>query len=98
MLSLGGLELDPVARSCRRGGAPVPLTPREFALLHVLASSTGQVFSKHQLVDQVWGWEFEGDPNIVEVYIGYLRKKIDAPFGVRSIETVRGFGYRMVAA
>ena len=98
VLSIGGLELDPVARSCRRGGALVPLTPREFALLRVLASSPGQVFSKHQLVDQVWGWEFEGDPNIVEVYIGYLRKKIDAPFGVRSIETVRGFGYRMVAA
>ena len=96
VLSLGGLELDPVARSCRRGGAPVPLTPREFALLHVLAASPGMVFSKHELVDQVWGWEFQGDPNIVEVYIGYLRKKIDAPFGVRSIETVRGFGYRMV--
>jgi DNA-binding response OmpR family regulator len=97
-LAVGGLELDPVARSCRRDGAPVPLTPREFALLHVLAASPGQVFSKHALVDQVWGWEFEGDPNIVEVYIGYLRKKIDAPFGVRSIETVRGFGYRMVPA
>jgi DNA-binding response OmpR family regulator len=97
VLSLGGLELDPVARSCRRDGAPVPLTPREFALLHVLAADPGRVFSKHELVDQVWGWEFEGDPNIVEVYIGYLRKKIDAPFGVRSIETVRGFGYRMVS-
>jgi DNA-binding response OmpR family regulator len=97
-IAVGGLALDPVTRSCRRDGTPVSLTPREFAVLHVLAASPGQVFSKQQLVDRVWGWHFRGDPNIVEVYIGYLRKKIDAPFGTHSIETVRGFGYRVTSA
>jgi len=97
-LTVGSLELDPVTRSCHREGTPVSLTPREFALLHVLAASPGQVYSRQQLVDRVWGWHFRGDPNIVEVYIGYLRRKIDTPFGTHSIETVRGFGYRVTAA
>jgi DNA-binding response OmpR family regulator len=74
----------------------VELTAREFALLEALIRRPGAVASKPQLLDEVWGPDFEGDPNIVEVYVGYLRRKIDAPFGRGSLQTVRGLGYRVV--
>jgi DNA-binding response OmpR family regulator len=72
----------------------VALTTREFALLHHLVRHAGRVCSKTELVENVWDQHFEGDLNVVEVYVGYLRRKIDAPFGRTDIETVRGAGYR----
>jgi two-component system OmpR family response regulator len=95
ILSVGDLELDPGARRCRRAGTEITLTPREFALLGMLLRHAGQVLSKRRLLESVWGLDFAGDPNIVEVYMGYLRKKIDVPFGRRSLETLRGVGYRL---
>src|SRR5687768_9817015 len=95
VLAVGDLELDPAARRCLRAGAEVMLTPREFALLSVLMRHAGQVLSKDRLLESVWGADFPGDPNVVEVYIGYLRKKIDTPFSRRSLETLRGVGYRL---
>ena len=97
VLEVGDLVLDPASRECRRDGAPVSLTAREFDLLEVLVRRPGVVRSKTELLDAVWGHDFEGEPNVVEVYIGYLRRKIDAPFGRRSLQTVRGAGYRVVA-
>ena len=94
-LELGDLTLDIVARTCRRGSTEIPLSPREFALLEALLRRRGQVISKQELLDLVWGEGFEGDPNVVEVYVGYLRRKIDRPFGMSDLETVRGEGYRL---
>jgi DNA-binding response OmpR family regulator len=80
----------------RRGDADIRLTAREFALLEFLMRKDGNVASKPEILDHVWGIDFAGDPNVVEVYVGYLRKKIDQPFGVETIQTVRGAGYRLV--
>jgi two-component system, OmpR family, response regulator len=96
VLSVGTLELDPGARRCRRKETDVRLTAREFALLEYLVRKDGNVASKAEILDHVWGIDFAGDPNVVEVYVGYLRKKIDAPFGVESIKTVRGAGYQLL--
>ncbi len=87
--------LDPAARRCERNGDRIDLTPREFALLEVLLRRAGDVVSKTELLDAVWGMDFDGDPNVVEVYVGYLRRKLDRPYGTSSIETVRGAGYRL---
>ncbi len=89
------LVLDVVARTCRRGDTPISLSPREFALLEALLRHRGEVVSKQDLLDRVWGADFEGDPNVVEVYVGYLRRKIDRPFDRTDLETVRGEGYRI---
>ena len=96
VLSCGDVELDPVTRVCARGGVSVELTAREFDVLERLMRRAGEVVRKSELLDDVWGQDFEGDANVVEVYIGYLRRKLDAPFGRRSIVTVRGAGYRVV--
>lgn len=95
ILSAGDLVLDPATRRCSRGEREIALTPREFALLEFLLRRRDQVVSKSDMLANVWDEFYEGDPNIVEVYIGYLRKKIDAPFGRASIQTVRGAGYRL---
>jgi DNA-binding response OmpR family regulator len=95
VLRVDDLELDPVTRRCRRAGQDVALTPREFALLDALMRCRGEVVPKQRILDVVWGLDFPGDPNVVEVYVRYLRQKIDAPFGRRSLETVRGVGYRL---
>jgi DNA-binding response OmpR family regulator len=95
-LEVGDLVLDPAARRCARDGQPIDLTARELDLLEALMRRPSEVLAKRALLDVVWGCEFEGDPNIVEVYVGYLRRKIDAPFGRRSLQTVRGSGYRLV--
>lgn len=95
VLSIGDLVLDPGSRRCRRGGTEIALTPREFAVLQFLMLRGEQVASKSDILRGVWDEFYDGDPNIVEVYVGYLRKKIDAPFGRRSIDTVRGAGYRI---
>lgn len=97
LLVAGDLVLDPAARSGRRGTTPIAFTPREYALLEALMAHPGSVVAKQDLIDRVWGLDYEGHPNVVEVYIGYLRNKVDRPFGVHTIETVRGMGYRVVS-
>jgi DNA-binding response OmpR family regulator len=97
VMRVGTLELDPGSRRARRGSTEIRLTAREFALLEYLVRKDGNVASKAEILDHVWGIDFAGDPNVVEVYIGYLRKKIDQPFGLETIETVRGAGYRLTA-
>lgn len=95
VISVDDLELDPATRACRRAGCDISLTPRELALLELLMRRRGEVVSKDEILDRVWGPDFQGAANVVEVYIGYLRRKIDAPFGRSSLETLRGAGYRL---
>lgn len=94
-LTAGDLVIDPGRRICRRGDAEIALTAKEFSVLHFLATRPDQVMSKTEILQAVWDENFEGDSNVIEVYIGYLRRKIDAPFGRHAIETVRGAGYRL---
>jgi DNA-binding response OmpR family regulator len=97
VLAAGDLTLDPTEHRCRRGEVEIDLTPREFALLEVFLRVAGEAVTKRDILDHVWGDDFAGDPNIVEVYVGYLRRKIDAPFDRAALETVRGIGYRLNA-
>ena len=87
--------LDPATRRCTRGDTPVTLTAREFALLEFLLRRAGETLSKREALEEVWDFAFDGESNIVEVYVGYLRRKIDLPFGRETVETVRGVGYRL---
>lgn len=96
ILQFNNLELDPWRRTCRYMGQEVTLTAREFSLLEFFMRQPEKVFAKRQILDHVWGFDFEGDENIVEVYVGYLRRKIDEPFGQRALQTVRGVGYRLL--
>ncbi len=96
-LQVGDLRLDPAARRCFRGGREVTLTAREFALVELLARRQGQVVSRPEIVEHVWNADVGMDSNVVDVYIGYLRRKLDAPFGVQTLQTVRGAGYRLLA-
>jgi two-component system OmpR family response regulator len=96
-LVAGDLVLDPATRRCYRGTVEVALTTREFAVLEHLLHHAGEVVSKTDLLHHVWDEHFDGDPNIVEVYVRYLRRKIDVPFAKQSIETLRGAGYRLRA-
>jgi DNA-binding response OmpR family regulator len=95
VLTAGDLVLDPARRRCERAGVAVPLTAREFSVLESLMRRSGEVVTKTELLQQVWDEHFDGDPNVVEVYVGYLRRKLDAPFGRHTISTVRGAGYRL---
>jgi DNA-binding response OmpR family regulator len=95
VLSVGDLSVDPARRTVTRAGQVIPVTPREFSLLEFLIRNPGDVISKTAIIENVWDANFTGDPNIVEVYVGYLRKKIDHPFGRAAIQTVRGSGYRL---
>jgi two-component system OmpR family response regulator len=97
VLAAADLVLDPAQHRCYRAGEEVQLTRREFAVLELLMRHRGDVLSKAEILEHVWDFAFEGDPNIVEVYIGYLRRKLDAPPDRRIIETVRGAGYRLSA-
>jgi DNA-binding response OmpR family regulator len=97
VLRVGDLELDPAARRCRRGQMDVCLTTKEFAVLEYLAQRAGDVVSKSEVIEHVWDAAYDGDVNIVEVYVSALRRKVDEPFGRRTITTVRGAGYRLVA-
>jgi two-component system OmpR family response regulator len=97
VLELGTLRLDPVNRSVQRGDETLALTAREYGLLHYLMRRPSQVVSKAEILDNVWDPAFEGGDNVVEVYIGYLRRKIDAPFGLQTLTTVRGMGYLLTA-
>lgn len=96
-LQVGDLSLDPVRHRVERAGTEIALTPREFGLLEFLMRHPGEVVTKTQVVEAVWDAAYDSDHNVVEVYIGYLRKKIDQPFGRTSIRTVRGVGYRLMA-
>ena len=96
-VDIGDLRIDPRARRVWRGPNEVSLTARQFDVLEFLVRRAGQVLSKQRILDGVWQFDFEGDINIVEVYIRRLRAAIDEPFGRHSIETVRGAGYRIVA-
>ncbi|GAA5203331.1 MULTISPECIES: response regulator transcription factor [Microbacterium] len=95
-LQVGDLTVDPFTRRVDRAGQVIELTAREFAVLEFLCRRPGQVVGKRAILDGVWDFGFDGDPNIVEVYIRHLRNKVDRPFGRESIETLRGAGYRMV--
>jgi DNA-binding response OmpR family regulator len=97
VLTAADLTLDPGRRRCRRAGQEIDLTAREFALLEFLLRRPEEVVSKTDILTHVWDEHFDGDTNIVEVYVSYLRRKIDAPFGRRTIETVRGAGYRLLS-
>lgn len=96
-LSAGDLLLDPAAHRVWRGDTEVSLTPRQFALLEFLLRRAGEVVSKATILDHVWDFAFDGDPNIVEVYVKRLREKIDRPYGRAAIATLRGAGYRLAA-
>ena len=95
VLAAGDLSLDPARRRVERAGDELTLTPREFGLLEFLLRHRGDVVSKTEILEGVWDAHYDGDPNVVEVYVGYLRRKIDLPYGRRAIETVWGVGYRL---
>lgn len=98
VLRVDDLELDPARHRVTRAGADVELTPREYGVLEYLMRHAGTVVTKQAILQSVWDINYEGDDNIVEVYVGYLRRKIDVPFGTTTIHTVRGAGYRMASA
>ncbi len=95
ILEVGDLRYDPGARRVWRGDKEVELTAREMSLLEFLMRRSGEVVSKREILDHVWDYDFEGDPNIVEVYIRHLRNRLDRPFDRDSIRTIRGSGYRL---
>lgn len=97
VLTAGSLTVDPAAHLARRGETELSLTPKEFAVLEFLARHKGEVVTKADILESVWDVNYRGDENVVEVYISYLRRRIDTPFGCKSIETVRGVGYRLAA-
>jgi two-component system OmpR family response regulator len=94
-LRVGDLSLDPATRRVRRAQVDVELSAREFALLELLLRRQGEVLSRGEILDRVWDPAYDGTSNVVDVYIGYLRNKLDRPFGRHTIETVRGAGYRL---
>ncbi|MDX6326118.1 MAG: hypothetical protein QOK15_2472 [Nocardioidaceae bacterium] len=95
VLRVGDLCLDPATHRASRDGTELPLTPRQFAMLEFLMRHPGEVLSKRAILENVWDFSFDGDPNIVEVYIHQLRTKIDQPFGRHALSTVRLVGYRL---
>ena len=97
VLEAGDLRLDPAAKRAWRGVAELEMTARELSLLEYLLRRRGEVVSKREILDHVWDYDFEGDPNIVEVYVRHLRNKLDRPFHRQAIETLRGAGYRLAA-
>jgi two-component system, OmpR family, response regulator len=98
VLEVGDLTLDPATHTARRAGAEIPLSAKELQLLEVFMRRPGQVLSRYDLLEGAWDMEYENRSNVVDVYVRYLREKIDRPFGVESIETVRGVGYRLRAS
>jgi two-component system, OmpR family, response regulator len=97
VLAAGDLRLDPAAHRVHRGDSEVALSPRQFALLEYFLRHPGDVLSKRTLLEHVWDFTFDGDPNIIEVYVRQLRLRIDEPFGRSALQTVRGAGYRLDA-
>jgi two-component system OmpR family response regulator len=97
ILQTGDLQLDPSSKRVWRGSTDISLSTKEFALLETFMRRPGRVLDRFQLLKHAWDYEYENRSNIVDVYVRYLREKVDRPFGVESIETVRGAGYRMRA-
>jgi two-component system OmpR family response regulator len=95
LLEVGDLRLEPATRQAWRGDAEIPLSAKEFSLLEVFMRRPGEVLSRFQLLEHGWDYDYENRSNVVDVYVRYLREKIDRPFGRDSIETVRGAGYRL---
>ena len=95
-LSVGDLVIDPAARTCSRAGRLIELTAKEFSIVEFLARRPGEVVSKSDLLDHAWDFAYDGDPNVIEVHISNIRRKIDKPFRTDSLRTVRGAGYRLV--
>jgi two-component system OmpR family response regulator len=95
VLQVGDLRLDPATRQVWRGKTEISLSTKEFSLLEVFMRRAGEVLSRYQLLEHAWDYEYENRSNVVDVYVGYLRGKIDRPFDRDTIETVRGAGYRM---
>jgi two-component system OmpR family response regulator len=94
-LRVGDLTLDPVSRVVRRGETDIALSPKEFAVLQELMRRPGEALSRTYLIDHVWDFAYDGGSNVVDVYVRYLRDKVDRPFGRDTIRTVRGAGYRL---
>jgi two-component system OmpR family response regulator len=97
VLEAGDIRVDPSTRRVTRGGETIDVTAREFAVLEYLMRRKGDVVSKRDIIDNVWDDDFDGEQNIVEVYVGHLRNKLDRPFGRNAIETLRGAGYRLAS-
>jgi two-component system, OmpR family, response regulator len=97
-LVVGDVGLDPAAHAVTRAGQPVELSAREFALLEFLMRHAGQVLTRTAMLEHVWDYRYDGDSNVADVYIGYLRRKLEEPFGAPLIRTVRGVGYILDAA
>ena len=97
MLEVGSLRLDPATRQAWRHGDPIDLSAKEFALLEAFMRRPGDVLSRLDLLEHAWDFGYENRSNVIDVYVRYLREKVDRPFGVKSIETVRGAGYRLRA-
>jgi two-component system OmpR family response regulator len=95
IIGVGDLRLDPATRQVWREETEIDLSAKEFVLLETFMRSPGHVLTRTHLLDQAWEYDFEHRSNVIEVYVRYLRRKIDAPFGIKSIETVRGAGYRL---
>ena len=95
VLEVGDLKLDPAARRVWRGETDIALSAKELALLEAFMRRPGRILDRFQLIEHAWDGAYENRSNVVEVYMWYLRQKIDKPFGVRSLETVRGAGYRL---
>jgi DNA-binding response OmpR family regulator len=94
-LTMGSLVVDPVTHTVEREGQPIDLTPKEFALLEYLMYHANQVVTREMIEQHIWNYDFECESNVIDVYIRRLRRKIDAPFAVKLLTTVRGVGYRM---
>ncbi|TDD67499.1 response regulator transcription factor [Jiangella aurantiaca] len=95
VLQVGDLTLDPVTHEVRRGAADIALSPKEFALLQELMRRPGEVLTRTHLLEHVWDFAYDGGSNVVDVYLRYLREKVDRPFGRNTLRTVRGAGYRL---
>jgi two-component system OmpR family response regulator len=97
VITVGDLTLDPATHSVRRGDAEIELSPKELALLETFMRRPGRVLSRFELLEHAWDYDYEHRSNVIDVYVRYLREKIDRPFGRESLETVRGAGYRLRA-
>jgi len=95
VIEVGDLRLDPATHQAWRGEEEIELSAKEFSLLEVFMRRPGHVLTRAQLLDQAWEYDFEHRSNVVDVYVRYLRRKVDVPFGIKSLETVRGAGYRL---
>ncbi len=95
VIKVGDLRLDPATQQAWRGEEEIPLTAKEFSLMETFMRRPGEILSRLQLLEHAWDYDYENRSNVIEVYVRYLREKVDRPFGVRSLETVRGAGYRL---